>query len=58
VHKDEIGLEPLLAAEKPDEPKILAQIDRVAEARAELEKAHARMLPALRRVRRESNGRN
>jgi Spy/CpxP family protein refolding chaperone len=50
VQKAEIGLEPLLAAEQPDERKILAQIDRAAQARAELEKAHARMLPGLRRV--------
>ena len=50
VQKAEIGLEPLLAAESPDEPKILAQIDRAAQARAELEKAHARMLLGLRRV--------
>jgi|HubBroStandDraft_1064217.scaffolds.fasta_scaffold175570_2 Spy/CpxP family protein refolding chaperone len=50
LQKAEIGLEPLLAAEQPDEPKILAQIDRAAQARAELEKAHARMLLGLRRV--------
>lgn len=41
---------PLLAADQPDEGKILAQIDRVAQARAELEKANARMLLGLRRV--------
>ena len=43
-------MEPLLAADQPDEGKILAQIDRVAQARAELEKANARMLLGLRRV--------
>jgi periplasmic protein CpxP/Spy len=50
LQKAEIGLEPLLAVEQPDEPKILAQIDRAAQARAELEKEHARMLLGLRRV--------
>jgi protein CpxP len=50
VHKEEMGMEPLLAADQPDEGKILAQIDRVAQARAELEKANARMLLGLRRI--------
>ena len=50
VRKEESGMEPLLAADQPDEGKILAQIDRVAQARAELEKANARMLLGLRRV--------
>ena len=50
LHKAEIGIEPLLAAEQPDEQKILAQIDRAAQARSELEKAHARLLLGLRRV--------
>jgi Spy/CpxP family protein refolding chaperone len=43
-------MEPLLAADQPDEGKILAQIDRLAQARAELEKANARMFHGLRRV--------
>jgi Spy/CpxP family protein refolding chaperone len=43
-------MEPLLGVDQPDEGKILAQIDRVAQARAELEKANARMLLGLRRV--------
>ena len=50
VHKEETAVEPLLAADQPDEGKILAQIDRVAQARAELEKAYGRMLLGLRRV--------
>ncbi len=50
VRKEEVAMEPLLAADQPDEGKILAQIDRVAQARAELEKANARMLLGLRRV--------
>jgi periplasmic protein CpxP/Spy len=50
LRKEESGMEPLLAADQPDEGKILAQIDRVAQARAELEKANARMLLGLRRL--------
>jgi periplasmic protein CpxP/Spy len=50
VRKEETAMEPLLAADPPDESKILAQIDRVAQVRAELEKANARMLLGLRRV--------
>jgi Spy/CpxP family protein refolding chaperone len=48
VQKAEAVLEPLFAADAPSEGAILAQIGKVAEARAELEKAHARMLLALR----------
>ena len=50
LQKEETIMEPLVGAEQPDEPKILAQIDRVAQARAELEKANARMLLGLRRA--------
>ena len=50
VRKEEQSMEPLLAADQPDESKILSQIDRVAQARAELEKANARMLLGLRRI--------
>jgi periplasmic protein CpxP/Spy len=50
VEKDEAILEPLLSAEQPDETRILAQIDKVAQSRAELEKANARMLLGLRSV--------
>ena|ERR1700761_3948739 len=50
VRNEEMAMEPLLAADQPDEPKILAQIDRVAQARVQLEKANARMLLGLRRV--------
>ena len=39
-----------MAADQPDEGKIVGQIDRVAQARAELEKANARMLLAIRQV--------
>jgi periplasmic protein CpxP/Spy len=50
LRKEESTMEPLLAADPPDEGKILAQIDRVAQARAELEKANARMLLGMRRI--------
>ena len=49
LEKLEIAMEPLIKADQPDEGKILAQIDRVAQARAELEKANARMLLDIRR---------
>lgn len=48
VEKAEGALEPLMSADQPNESAILAQIDRVAQARAELEKANARFLLALR----------
>ncbi len=50
VQKEEAVLEPLLEADRPDESQVLAQIDRVAQARAELEKANARMLLGFRGV--------
>jgi len=48
LEKVELELEPLMKADQPDEAKIIAQIDRVAQSRAELEKANARFLLALR----------
>jgi protein CpxP len=50
VQKEEAILDPLLQADRPDESQVLAQIDRVAQARAELEKANARMLLGFRGV--------
>ena len=50
LRKEEAILEPLLEAEHPDESQVLAQIDRIAQARAELEKANARMLLGFRSV--------
>jgi len=49
LQKEEAIMEPLVAADPPDETKLLAQIDRVAQARGELEKANARMLLGIRR---------
>ncbi len=48
LKKAELGMEPLMKADTPDQAAILAQIDKVAQARAELEKANARFLLALR----------
>jgi Spy/CpxP family protein refolding chaperone len=50
VEKQEVTLEPMLDANPPDTNKVLAQIDRVAQARAELEKANAKMLLGIRGV--------
>jgi periplasmic protein CpxP/Spy len=50
LQKEEAILEPLLEADPPEESKILLQIDRIAQARAELEKANARMLLGFRSV--------
>jgi len=50
LQKEEAILEPLVESDQPEESKIATQIDRVAQARAELEKANARMLLGIRRV--------
>jgi Spy/CpxP family protein refolding chaperone len=50
VQREEVTMEPLMAADTPDEPKILAQIDKIAQARAELEKANARFLLGIRHI--------
>jgi Spy/CpxP family protein refolding chaperone len=50
VQREEVIMEPLVASDQPDEGRILAQIDKVAQARAELEKANARFLLGIRRV--------
>lgn len=48
VEKAEVEMEPLMRDDQPNEAKILAQIDKVAQARAELEKGNARFLLAIR----------
>jgi Spy/CpxP family protein refolding chaperone len=50
LEKAELALEPLVSEDQPDEGKVLQQIDRVAQARAELEKANARMLLDIRKT--------
>ncbi len=48
LQKAELALEPLVSDAQPNEAKILAQIDKVAQARAELEKANAAFLLDIR----------
>ena len=53
LQKEELTLEPLLGKTRPTpdaEAKILTQIDRIAQSRAELEKANSRMLMSLLQV--------
>jgi Spy/CpxP family protein refolding chaperone len=50
LQREEVILEPLVNADQPDDAKVFAQVDRVAQARAELEKANSRMLWQVRRV--------
>jgi Spy/CpxP family protein refolding chaperone len=50
LEREQAILDPLLAADYPQESRVLAQFDRVAEARLELEKANARMLWGFRGV--------
>ncbi|MBW4027913.1 periplasmic heavy metal sensor [Acidipila rosea] len=50
LEKQETILEPLLQPSQLDKSKVLSQIDAVADARAALEKANARMLLDLREV--------
>jgi Spy/CpxP family protein refolding chaperone len=48
VEKAELEMESLIGTDQPDEARILSQIDKVAQSRAELEKANARFLLAIR----------
>jgi len=48
LEKSELELEPMMKEDQPNESQILAQIDKVAQARAELEKANARFLLEIR----------
>jgi len=50
LQKEEAQLEPLIESDNPDESQVDAQIDKVASARAELEKAHTRMLLDVRKI--------
>jgi len=50
LQKDELRLRPMIGADQPEEAKVLAQIDTIAQDRANLEKANARMLFGIRRV--------
>jgi periplasmic protein CpxP/Spy len=48
LEKAELALEPLMRDDQPNESAVFQQIDKVAQTRAELEKANARFLFALR----------
>lgn len=48
LDKAELMLHPMMQEDHPNETQILAQIDRIATARANLEKANARFLLAIR----------
>ncbi len=48
LEKAELELDPMTNQDQPNEGQILSQIDKVAAARAELEKANARFLLAIR----------
>lgn len=50
LEREEVTLEPLVAAESLQEARITTQIDRIAQARAELEKANGRMLLGIRKL--------
>ena len=50
LEKEEVTLQPMLAENPPDTNKVLAQIDRIAHARADLERANARMLLGVRGI--------
>jgi len=50
LEKDESAMRPMIEADHPDKGKILKQIDTIAQARANLEKANARMLLGIRGV--------
>ncbi|HET7104619.1 MAG TPA: periplasmic heavy metal sensor [Terracidiphilus sp.] len=48
LEKAELVLKPMMSQDQPNEAGILAQIDKIATARADLEKANARFLLAIR----------
>lgn len=50
LEKEEVMMEGLLRGPQLDDSKILPEIDRIAQARAELEKANARLMLAIRHV--------
>jgi Spy/CpxP family protein refolding chaperone len=50
LEKEEAIMEPLIEADQPEPTQVIAQIDKVAQARAGLEKSDAQMLLAIRRV--------
>lgn len=49
LEKQEVLMQPMISADQPNEAEVLAQIDKIAQARADLEKANARMLFDIRK---------
>jgi Spy/CpxP family protein refolding chaperone len=50
LEKQEALLEPMIEADRPDEAQVISQIDKIAQARAALEKSNAQMMLGIRRV--------
>lgn len=50
LEKQQILMGPMIEADSPNESQVLAQIDKIAQARADLEKADAHMLFEIRKV--------
>ena len=50
LEKQELQLQPLIDADRPDEAKVATQIDLITAARGRLERENAMMLLAIRRV--------
>lgn len=50
LEKQQVQLGPMISADNPNETAVLAQIDKIAQARANLEKANARMLFDIRKT--------
>jgi Spy/CpxP family protein refolding chaperone len=50
LEKQEAQLKPLVDADSPDDGAVMAQVDRVAQARIALERANASMMLAIRHV--------
>jgi Spy/CpxP family protein refolding chaperone len=50
VERQEVLLQPMLDVNPPETAQVLAQVDKLAQARADLEKANARMLLGVRTV--------
>lgn len=50
LEKQQILMRPMIESDNPNETQVLAQIDKIAQARADLEKADAHMLFEIRKV--------
>lgn len=50
LEKQEAALEPLMESDKPDEAQVMAQLDKVGQARTNLQKSNTQSMLAIRRV--------